>query len=144
MTTDKFSLHPLPGKLCNGQRWLQKSITCQNAELWSLDPMDISSKHSNLRLRELQDRGQKDCKSQRFREFAVRLCLLVMSEVIASKSQHDCLKVSQTRMTTDMPQWVGKGHEAQPCTKICRQLKKQERWPSPGKGTSICSQMASP
>lgn len=40
----------------------------------------------------LQERRQRDCKSQRLRELAVRLCLLVTSEVTPTEfHQHDCL-----------------------------------------------------
>jgi hypothetical protein len=38
----------------------------------------------------LQKKSQKDCKIQKIKELPVRLCLLVMSEVISIKSsQHD-------------------------------------------------------
>lgn len=41
-------------------------------------------------------RGWKDCKSQRIREFAVRLYVLVVSEATPIKShQHDCPKVKK-------------------------------------------------
>lgn len=35
---------------------------------------------------------QKECKSQRIREFSLRLCLLVMSEAIVMTHQHECPK----------------------------------------------------
>ena len=63
----------------------------------------------HLRLREHFGRVQKDCKSQEIKEFAVRLCHLVMSEATPTKShQHDCLNMSGTR-TIEMgrPMWSG-------------------------------------
>ena len=52
--------------------------------------------------------GQKDCKGQRIREFAVRLCLLVTPEATPRKSpQHDCPSMSQTKTTkASMPKWM--------------------------------------
>lgn len=51
--------------------------------------------------------GQKDCKNQKIREFAVRFCSLIMSEAILIKSpQHHCPNISWTLM--DMPTWTGK------------------------------------
>lgn len=43
----------------------------------------------------LQKRGQKDYKSQRIGELAVRVCLLVMSEAITIESQqYNCPNIS--------------------------------------------------
>lgn len=57
----------------------------------------------------LRKRGWKACKVQRFWEFAVKVCLLVMSEAIHMKSHcHDCPNMRQMRMTpTDMPACTG-------------------------------------
>ena len=47
----------------------------------------------------LQYVGQRDFKNQKIREFAVRMCLLIRSEVIPIKSyQHICPYVSRTWM----------------------------------------------
>lgn len=58
----------------------------------------------------LWERQWKDMKSQRIREFAVRLSLPVMSKYILIKfHQHDCPNVSGTRMTLiDMVKQTGK------------------------------------
>jgi hypothetical protein len=51
----------------------------------------------------------RDCKSQRNREFSVRLYLLVMSEATTIKSHHhDCIDMNRTKMTlTGMPKGLG-------------------------------------
>ena len=56
-------------------------------------------------LREYWKRRQKDGKSQRIREFALRLCLLVISEARYVKyHHHECENVSRTRTPAiDMP-----------------------------------------
>ena len=52
-------------------------------------------------------KGQKGRKGRRAREFAVRLCLLVISEATLIKShQHDNLNMSCIRTTIDMPKWT--------------------------------------
>lgn len=49
----------------------------------------------------LQKRGPKDYLIQRIRKFAVRLCLLVISEVIPIKyHQYDCINMTLTKTTT--------------------------------------------
>ena len=59
---------------------------------------------------EIVHKRWKDCKSQKAREFAVRLYLLVISEATPIKShQHDCLNMSWTRMAAmHMPNWTEK------------------------------------
>ena len=50
----------------------------------------------------MKNRGQKDYKSQRLREFAGRMCLLVTLEAIPLKSHdHDCLSRSRTEDTNE-------------------------------------------
>lgn len=58
----------------------------------------------HLRLREHWGQVQRDCKSQEIKEFAVRLCHLVVSEATPTRShQHDCLNLSWTT-SIDTPQ----------------------------------------
>lgn len=66
----------------------------------------------------LLKRSQKDFKSQRIWEFAVRLCLLLIVEAIPIKShKHDCPNLSWTRITPmDMTNWMGE--RPQPYTEI--------------------------
>jgi hypothetical protein len=57
----------------------------------------------------LQKRDRKDCKGQNIREFAVRLCLLVISEATPIEfCQHDCLNMRQYQYAC---QGDGKTHE---------------------------------
>jgi hypothetical protein len=117
MPTDKYSLHPSSRKLlCNKWRPLQKKIKSKcrvvepsyNGYIFKILP------HLRLREQFWKRRRQKDCKSQRIRDFGVRLCLLVMSEAKPIEShQHGCPNMSSTRRTPmDMPQWMGKAHKA--------------------------------
>jgi hypothetical protein len=58
----------------------------------------------------IAEEGCNDCKSQRIRGVAVKVCVLVMSEGAHSKSH--CLNMSQTRATTlDMLTWTGQVQE---------------------------------
>lgn len=59
-----------------------------------------------------QKRGWKDSMSQKIREFAGRLGLLVTSEATPIKSHpYDLPKCELTRTTTtDMPVWMGEDH----------------------------------
>ena len=60
----------------------------------------------------VQKRLGRDCKSQKMRKFALRLCFLVMSILIKSK-QHGCPILSLMKMTAvTMPNWTGKAQEA--------------------------------
>lgn len=54
-------------------------------------------------------RGQRDCKTQRIKEFAVRWCLSAMPEATAIQShQHGCSNMSSARMVPlDIPGWTG-------------------------------------
>jgi hypothetical protein len=64
----------MQGNFSLQQRPLEKTITEQTAEdktCVMLSPTAMST---------LQKKGQKDCKSQRNRNFAERLCLLEISE----------------------------------------------------------------
>jgi hypothetical protein len=57
-----------------------------------LSPRTSPKQFKHLRLRDDCGRPRKECKSCRRKEFAVRLCLLVMSEVVLIKSHHhECL-----------------------------------------------------
>lgn len=73
-----------------------------------------------------QKTGWKDCKTQKTRDFAMRLFLLVMWESIPIKSkQHDFLHVDWTRMTpADMPRWMEKAHKALVRHKELKKLRK--------------------
>lgn len=53
---------------------------------------------------------KKKCDSQRIKEFAIRLNLLVLSEETPIKShQNDFLNMSLTKKTSvDIPKWTGK------------------------------------
>lgn len=85
----------------------------------------------------LQKRRWRDCKSQRMREFAIKLCLLIMSEVAPIKSHpHDGLNMSwKWQWTCQSGRGGGEGWgvgggtwtvRPQPHTKIHRQLRKAE------------------
>lgn len=51
--------------------------------------------------------GQRDCRSQRVRDFAIRLCLPVTSVATPIKShQQDCPNVSWTRPPVNLPNWI--------------------------------------
>lgn len=70
----------------------------------------------HLRLREHWGQVQRDCKSQEIKEFAVRLCHLIVSEATPTRShQHDCLNLSWTRATSiDTPQCTESGRGLSP------------------------------
>lgn len=61
----------------------------------------------------LSKRRQKDYKSQKVREFAVRLCFLVTSEATPLMShQHDSFNMSLTRIESmAVPAGKGKAHK---------------------------------
>lgn len=71
----------------------------QNVELRSPGPGGTSTKHSpTYGSGNIVGNGQKDCKSERIWKFALRLCLLTMSEATSIKSYpHSCPTVSWTR-----------------------------------------------
>lgn len=71
--------------------------------------MDIYRKESYTRgSGNIKEEGEKECKSQRIRDFAVRLCLRVTSEATRIKSYSDCLTMSSTRMgTTHVTNYMG-------------------------------------
>lgn len=77
-------------------------------------PVVIFIKHSCTQgWGSIAENGAKDVKSQRMREFAVRLCLLLMSEA-AAVSPHQCVcpRVSGIRMTPGkMPNRMGQRHQ---------------------------------
>lgn len=65
----------------NRLRQLQKTTTNPDIEVWSPIPTDTTAKQlPHLRLEEHCERGQKDCRSQRIREFSSKLGPLVRSE----------------------------------------------------------------
>ena len=67
--------------LCKRWRLFQKTTTNLSADLQSQTPMATSTEHSHTEgSGTLQKKEQKNGKSQRLSEFAVRLYLLVMSE----------------------------------------------------------------
>lgn len=64
------------------RRLLKKTTTNPNVDLWNPVPID-ASKVQLPHLRIVDHCGREDrkkCRSQKNREFAVRLCLIVMSE----------------------------------------------------------------
>lgn len=88
--------------LCNWSRPLQKTTTIWNATFWSLVPADtptIQSLHVKLRI------IKKDCKNQRNRKFAVRSCLLKMSNM--KSHQHGYLSITKTRTKTHLLMSIG-------------------------------------
>jgi hypothetical protein len=86
------------------QRAPQNTTASQNAEFWSPVPNDTSPKHSDKKgLGNIKEETVEDCKSQRIWEFAVKLCLLAVSESILIKShQQDCPNMRWTKTTMDM------------------------------------------
>ena len=78
-----------------------ENTTNQNRALWRQILMYTLIKHSLLWVwRTLWKRGLKDGKSQRIREFPMRLCLLVRTETTSTKSHYyDHWNVSWTRTT---------------------------------------------
>lgn len=88
--------------------------------------MGTSTKPSHLGLREHWWRGAwKDLKSHK-RGFAVRQCLMVLSEATPTKSpQHACPNMSWTmRMPMNMPNCTGKAHKTSSLHRNYEQLKK--------------------
>lgn len=73
-------------------------------------------KSSTAKVQEtLKKRGWKAYKSQRVRDFAVRLCLLRLLEAVPIIShQHDSMNIICTKTTAidSMPKRRGKSHEA--------------------------------
>lgn len=66
----------------------------------------------------LWKRGRTDGESHRAREYFVRVCRVVRSEVAPIKSCHnDCLNVTSTRTKTAVPKWTRESQEAQPLPK---------------------------
>lgn len=73
----------------------------------------------------------KDSRSQRIREFVVRLCLLGVSEATHIKSdQHDCLNITEQRQKQMCQHGLEKVHKAstpdnelQATKKCCEQKK---------------------
>jgi hypothetical protein len=82
----------------------EKNTTNENAELWSPAQLYNYNTIPEPRAQELfWKMRKKDCKSQRTRDFAVRRCLLAMSEALLIKShQYGCLHMSQTRTSIDV------------------------------------------
>lgn len=77
--------------LCNKETEFQKTPIHKNAELKRPVPFVTTPRARGT----LWYRGQKDCKSQRIRGVAVRLCLLGMESPIPTYSQHyGCSNVS--------------------------------------------------
>lgn len=75
-------------------------------------------------------------------EFAMRLCLLEISEATAIKShQHDCPNLSSTGMTPgNMPRWMEKSPQGlNSIEKISGNLRKLRREREPVSGKSISS-----
>lgn len=97
------------------RKWQINTITESHNQLNCRDVkpsfnLHICNTTPALKVREtLWKKGQKDCKNQKIREFAVRFCPLIMSQAILIKSlQHHCLNISWTRMTLmDMSTWTG-------------------------------------
>lgn len=102
------NLCPHPGSFSLQEKESTADTTAnQNAELQSPVPMETSTKQPpDLRLGEHCKGVWKECLSQRNREFAVRLCLLIMSEIMAIKPhQHGCQNMRPSKTVINMLKW---------------------------------------
>ena len=71
---------------------------------WPTHPTKSTTQLRHLRPRHHCRNGEKDCESQRIREFAVRLCFLEITEATLIKyHQHGCLTHDLKRTPIDMP-----------------------------------------
>lgn len=82
-------LHPTDGNFSLKQRVLRKTKTNQNTDLWSSShQIHLPNTSTSKAQRMLRKEEQKDCGSQKTREFAVRLCILIIPEVTPITSLH--------------------------------------------------------
>lgn len=105
---------------------LKKPTTNQNADLWSTSEYI----YTILLQGTLRRRDQKSCKSQRIREFVVRLCLQVTSEAPSIKSyQYDLSNMSSMGQT----HWAcqsgrGESQNPEPYTQSSKQWRLAGSW----------------
>lgn len=101
---------------------LQKITTKQYTVLWIPVPMTQLHKTPTPKAqRALQEKGWEDSKSQRIKDLAVRLCLLMTSEV----HQHGHPRMCCTRLIpTNMAKYMRIAHKVSTLYKVLRELSK--------------------
>jgi hypothetical protein len=83
-------------------------------------------------------RRGKDCKSQKFGEFAVKTWLLGISEALRTMSHpHNCPNVNWTRTTADTPKRTGKSQQGLGPTQGTSLMKERWEWRKPSSSGKI-------
>ena len=96
--------------------------------------MDTSTKYSHSE--GSGNRGHTGCKSQRIREFSVRLCLLLMSENYTHKVSPAWLFKHELNNNSKHAKGDRESHEASTYTRNYRKPRHAEKQASPEKSTS--------
>lgn len=78
LPTEKFSPHTSKKLFLQQVETTIKTTTDQNAELRRQVPIDTFTKELPYKVQESLKEEEADCKSQRIRNFMVRLCLSLM------------------------------------------------------------------